>query len=304
MTVDSQPRLDRAKLDELLREAHEHEALDYKRQLDLNDNTALLELVKDIAAFSASGGYLVIGADDGGRPTAMVSEAEALLLDESRLRAKVKRYLPEPLTIRTARHDLDGALVVLVYVGPHPDGFVIVHADGQTADNKVVFRRGDVFVRHGTASERWEPHDFGQIKEAMIKGHVGVPELVPAPPSAHRIEEPRLVHMGSGETLYQRLFIEVENVGPSVAHVVGATANGYDAGALGSVRPPAAIPPYYSRPFELNARVTDEYGLAAGAEILLRIRYEGNGRRRDLLMNVRYNRSRGFENAGHNIWEA
>jgi hypothetical protein len=299
----TQPALDKAKLVELLRQAHEHEALDYKRSVDLNEKRAELELVKDIAAFAASGGYLVIGADDGGKPTATVSEQEALLFDESRLRAKVKRYLPEPLEIRTARHELDGALLVLIYIGAHPDGLVIVNADGQTGE-KVVFRRGDVFVRHGTASERWEPHDFGQIKEALIKRHVGVPELVPAPPSTHRIEQPRLVHMGSGDTLYQRLFIEVENVGPAVAHVIDTTADGYDAGGLGSVRPPAAIPPYYSRPFELNARVADEHGLPAGAEISLRVRYEGGGRRRDLLMNVRYNRSTGFENAGHNIWEA
>jgi hypothetical protein len=88
-----------------------------------------------------------------------------------------------------------------------------------------------------------------------------------------------------------------------VAHVVTAAADGYDAGALGSVRPPAAIPPYFSRPFEANARVADEDGLQAGAEITLRIRYQGGDRQRDLLMKVRYNRAGGFENAGHNIWE-
>jgi hypothetical protein len=303
LTVDSQPRLDRDKLVELLRESHEHEALDYKRELDLSDNAAVVELVKDIAAFSASGGYLVIGADDGGQPTAMVSEAEALLFDESRLRAKVKRYLPEPLTLRTARHDIDGALLVLVYIGPHPDGFVIVHADGQTGDNKIVFRRGDVFVRHGTASERWEPHDFGQIRQALINSYVGIPELVPAPPSTHRIEEPRLVHTGAGAQLYQRLFIEVENVGPAIARVGVTTANGYDPGILGGVRPPAAIAPNMSRPFELNARVADEHGLAGGAEIMLRVRYEGGGRERDLLTSVRYSGAAGFENKGFDIWE-
>lgn len=215
----------------------------------------------------------MIGADDGGKPTATVTEAEALLFDESRLRAKVKRYLPEPLAMRTARHDLDGALLVLVYIGAHPDGFLIINADGQTRD-KVVFRRGDVFVRHGTASERWEPHDFPQIKEALINRHIGGPELVPEPPSTHRIDEPRLVHIGTGGLLYQRLLIAVENVGPATAHVIDSTANG-SAAAFGPVRPPVAIPPYFSRPFEVNAQVTNEHGLPAGAEVELRCATRG-----------------------------
>lgn len=130
--MGAEPRLDKAKLLELLRAGHEHEGLDYKRQLDLSDNGALLELVKDIAAFSAAGGYIVVGCDDSGQPTPLLSEAQRVLFDESRLRAKVKRYLPEPLALRTACHEHDGARFVLVYIGPHPDGFVIVHADGQT----------------------------------------------------------------------------------------------------------------------------------------------------------------------------
>jgi hypothetical protein len=295
----TQPALDKAKLVELLAQAHEHEGLDYKSHVDLQDRRAELELIKDIAAFSASGGYLIIGADDGGRPTATMSEQDALQFDESRIRAKVRRYLPEPLEIRTARHDLDGALLVLLYIGAHPDGFLIVMVDGQTGD-RVIFRRGDVFVRHGTASERWQQHDFGQMKEALIKRHLGVPELVPAPPSTYRVEAPRLIHTGGGEALYQRLLIEVENVGASSAYIIETTATGYDpGGALGSVRPPAAIPPNYSRPFELNARVADDGGLDAGTEIALRVGYEGGGRRRNLSMSVRYNRAGGFENLAH-----
>jgi hypothetical protein len=300
----TQPALDSAKLRELLTQAHEHEALDYKSAADLSDKDVVLEVVKDIAAFSAAGGYLVIGADDSGKPTAAVSPQHASLFDESRLRAKVKRYLPEPLAIRTASHKIDGALLVLVHIGAHPDGFVIIRADGQTSDNKYVFRPGDVFVRHGTASERWELHDFALIKEGLINRHVGIPELVPAPPSTHRIDEPRLVQLGTGPALYQRLFIEVENVGPTVARVTEATTSGYDAGPLGAVRAPSAIPPYVSRPFEFNVRVADEDGIDAGSEIFLRTRYEGGGRKRDLLMNVRYHRAGGFENTGHHVWEA
>lgn len=298
MTPDSEPRLDEAKLRELLRAAHEHEGLDYKRQLDLADGGATLELVKDIAAFSAAGGYLVIGRDDGGRPTGLVTEEHATRLDESRLRAKVKRYLPELLTLRTARHELDGDRFVLVYVGPHPDGFVILQDDGQTP-NGHVFRRGDVFVRHGTASERWSPNDFAQIKQAILNNHFGVAELVPAPPSTHRVEEPRLVQTGGGPQRYQRFFLEVENVGPAIGRIGQATIEGYDPGVFGQVRPPSAIAPDRSRPFELNALVSDEDGVA-DAEFVLRVRYEGGGRERDLRTSVYYDRAHGFENRGWN----
>jgi hypothetical protein len=107
-----------------------------------------------------------------------------------------------------------------------------------------------------------------------------------------------------GGLFYQRVFIEVENVGPAIARVIQTTVSPYNAGGFAGVRAPAAIAPYSSRPFEINTHVADEEGLAAGADLGLRILYEGGGRRRELLMNARYNRSGGFENTGHNIWEA
>jgi len=246
---------------------------------------------------------VVIGADGGGQPSGAMTDADALLFDESRLRAKLKRYLAEPLVIRTARHDVDGAVIVLVYVGAHPNGFVIIAADGQVGD-KVVFRRGDVFLRHGTASERWGPEDFARIGEQLLERAQGIPELVPAPPSLHRIDAPHIVRLGIGGLWHQRVFIEVENVGPAIARITQTTGNSYSGGAIGGVRAPAAIPPYASRPFEVNTHVGDEEGVAAGAEFSLRILYEGGGRRRELLSNTRYYRTGGFENAGHNVWEA
>jgi hypothetical protein len=217
------------------------------------------------------------------------------------LRSKVKRYVQEPIELRTARHELNGNILVVIHVGAHPDGFVILDADGQTGD-KVVFRRGDVFVRHGTASERWAPHDFGQIKEALVKRHIGIPDLVPAPPSKHEIEEPRQVQTDGVEALYQRVLVEVENVGPASARVVNCEASGYESGgSLGRVRPPAAIPPYHSRPFELNARVGNAEGLVAGTVLELKVRYEGGGHERGMHMKITYHRAGGFVNDEHSV---
>jgi predicted HTH transcriptional regulator len=111
----AEPALHLGKLLELLELQHESPRLDFKRTIDLSEKRHELELVKDIAAFQAEGGYLIIGVDERGAPTRELTEQNAVLLDESRLRAKSLRYLTEPLDLRTAAHVVDGAHVVLIY---------------------------------------------------------------------------------------------------------------------------------------------------------------------------------------------
>jgi hypothetical protein len=300
----AEPALGKTKLLELLALAHEHGGLDYKSRADLSQRGDLLEIVKDIAAMEADGGYLVIGADDGGRPTAAMTSAACALFDESRLRAKVKRYLQDPLELRTACHEVDGALIVIVYVGAHPDGFTIIAEDGQV-DDKIVFRSGEVFVRHGTASERWRTEDFVRIKARLLERAVGVPELVPAAPSRHRVEAPRHVPMSPvGGLLFQRVFLEIENVGDAIGRIVRTSLSPENVGGAATVRAPAALAPRSAAPFEVNIQVADDSGIAAGADFQLRILYEGGGRQRELLTNIRYYRSGGFENTGYDVWEA
>lgn len=91
-----EPALHLEKLLELLGAQHESQRLDYKRVIDLSSKRATLELVKDIAAMQAEGGYLVIGVDEQGRPTGELARDEAKQFDESRLRAKTQPFLPEP----------------------------------------------------------------------------------------------------------------------------------------------------------------------------------------------------------------
>ena len=297
----AEPALHREKLLELLNAQHESERLDYKRTTDLSEKRGELELIKDIAAFQAEGGYLVVGVDETGVPTGEVSEEQAALFDESRLRSKTLRYLAEPLDLRTATHIVDGARVVLIHIGPHPDGVAIIAADGAIGD-KTIFRKGDVFVRHGTASERWTHLDLVRLKERIVQAARGIPELVPAPALDHRAEGPHHVKLSpTGGLLYQRIVISVKNVGSEIARVTNAVVN---TNVSASLRSPSAIAPGDAEPFEINALVPDEGGVAAGTEFMLRITYEGGGRRRELLTNVRYYRSGGFENLGTDIWEA
>lgn len=163
-----EPSVSIEKLGLLLAEGHESEALDYKEACDLSQVHDTVELAKDVGAMQVLGGYIVVGVDDNGRPTTGLSAAQANLFDESRLRAKLRRYLPEPLVLLSAVHIINSARLALIYVGPNPKGMAIFATDGQHGANQVVFRRGDIFVRHGTASERCQQSDLDLIFEQAI----------------------------------------------------------------------------------------------------------------------------------------
>lgn len=174
MTVIVEPVLTEEKLRLLLDEKHEQSCLDYKRTLDLNERRDVVELAKDVAAMQSeeSGGYIVVGADDHGMTVPDVTAAAARLFDESTLRPKLKKYLAEPFEVRTAEHAVNGNTVVLIYVGASAHGWCIFSSNGEYEDvakRKVtVFRVGDVFVRHGTSSERWNDSDRQRLIQQIV----------------------------------------------------------------------------------------------------------------------------------------
>lgn len=172
VVVVVEPVVNREKLYALLAEQCESESLDYKDLADLGDTATRVEIAKDVAAMQARGGYLVIGVDNNGRPTGSMTAALARQFDEARLRPVLAQYLAEPITVLSAQHEIQGEdestskTVVAVYIAPHPDGFVVIEKQGQYTPTGgdprpvTVFRPGDVFVRHGTSSERWQQSDL------------------------------------------------------------------------------------------------------------------------------------------------
>lgn len=157
-----EPTVSEEKLRQLLDEGHESDLLDFKDTCNLDETRDRVELAKDIGAMQVDGGYIVIGADEHGKPTGLINAELAAMLDESVIRKKVLKYLPEPLEIRAATHRIGEALLAVVYVGPNPNGMAIFRADGNHPGGQA-FRMGDVFVRHGTSSERWQQHDIARI---------------------------------------------------------------------------------------------------------------------------------------------
>ncbi|MGB8231781.1 MAG: ATP-binding protein [Pseudonocardiaceae bacterium] len=174
MAVVVEPTLTEQKLRSLLAEGHEQTCLDYKSKLDLSERSDIIELAKDVAAMQGepSGGYIVVGADDQGKPTPNLTPVLAKLFDEATVRPKLEKYLNQPFTVRSALHNIDSILVVLIFVGPGSHGWCIFRTDGEYEDcnskKKVVFRVGDVFVRHGTSSERWNDTDRERLVRQII----------------------------------------------------------------------------------------------------------------------------------------
>ena len=140
-------RVDLDKLNGLLAEAHEHEVLEYVGACDLDARRDVVELASEVAAMAMDGGYIVIGADDHGRPTGAITDTQARLFDDASLRDKLGRYLPADLEIHSGRHKTDAGWLVVIYVAPHPDGAVVFRADGTYQVGRAVtaFRKGDVY---------------------------------------------------------------------------------------------------------------------------------------------------------------
>lgn len=162
------------RLAQLLEQGHESSSVDYKSQLDLSSKRGLVEFAKDIGAMQSEpdGGYIVVGAEEDGA-SAGVGEVFVGSTDEAAVRGKLRQWVPEPFELSIRQHEIAGAKFVLIHTARQDDGFCIFKSDGQyqvNGGNKAVFRKGDVLVRHGTASERWEQSDWLRILQLWRMG--------------------------------------------------------------------------------------------------------------------------------------
>lgn len=119
------------KLAELLALQTEYPELDFKASVDLRGTPGLVELAKDIGAMQVRGGYIIVGVDGHGDPTGDMEGCSPQLFDEANLKAKLVKYLPEPLVIGSRVTERDGHTVVLIWVAPNPLGCAVFAGDGQ-----------------------------------------------------------------------------------------------------------------------------------------------------------------------------
>ncbi|MFA6165178.1 MAG: ATP-binding protein [Gemmatimonadaceae bacterium] len=165
--------LSKARLDELLGLKRESAKLDYKESYDPTDRGAKVRIAKHVLAMAnTAGGYLVLGVRDDGTPVGLLA---ALLdrLDEADLRHQVGSYSSVPISLFFAnRLEVDGKSFALIGVMPLTDRVAVAAVDGDFALNgRTVsqFRSGDVLVRHGSSSERWNQDDADWIAERIVR---------------------------------------------------------------------------------------------------------------------------------------
>jgi hypothetical protein len=150
------PDVGRQTLLRLLARGAEGVDLDYKEQFHPGANADVVKLTKDIGAMMALGGHIVIGADSGGQVQGGLSQEDAVQLDESTLRDKIKRFIPEGFHLYTAVHEHQGVRIGVIHIPPHPDGFCCFTQKGQYKQDDgttATAFQDAVYVRHGSSSE-------------------------------------------------------------------------------------------------------------------------------------------------------
>lgn len=163
--------LSEEKLAELLAHGTEYPELDFKQRIDPTTTEGLVELALDIGAMSVLGGYIVAGVDGDATPTGRIDDVDPAGFDEARLSARLRRYLPDSLELRTRVFERDEHRIALIYVVKNPTGCAIFRGDGQYERHGrtvVRFRDGEVFWRNGTSSERLSQRGLEAIIERRV----------------------------------------------------------------------------------------------------------------------------------------
>ena len=147
---------------------------DLKAGFDPGDAKAKTNLVKDIVAMANSGGgQFIFGGDETSSPGLSPKTAKAL--DSAKILDYVEKYVEKGYV--HLRHDVQpgaGDKVVLTIAVEPADYPVVMRKDGTWADmrnSSPVFYRGDMWVRHGSKTERLSQADMRRfIDEAFRRG--------------------------------------------------------------------------------------------------------------------------------------
>ncbi|ALG27817.1 hypothetical protein AOZ07_01575 [Glutamicibacter halophytocola] len=169
-------RVDREKLLELLGAQAEFSSLDFKHSIDLNDKSKKLEFIKDCAAMGnqPEGGYLVIGAEDNGRPVEGTNFS-GQNLDSAALKQVVEGYVDGHIDIRsqihTITHERRSCQLAVIYIAPPRDGFPLVTKKrGDVPNGKPIFQQGTVYTREGSQNVLASHKTWEQILHKLLQG--------------------------------------------------------------------------------------------------------------------------------------
>lgn len=163
-------RTDKEKLFELLNSGGECSELDFKETLDFSKKIDELDFVKDAVSMCNRypGGYIVVGADDDGKPSTISEQTNWSQFDGAVLTDKIRKYVDAPLTAISQLHVVEGHTYCLICLLGLEDGLPVPFAKlGQTTDGKgrpsVVFREGELCRRDGAQNRCVEYAQWAEI---------------------------------------------------------------------------------------------------------------------------------------------
>jgi predicted HTH transcriptional regulator len=169
-----EPQLTSQRVSELVSRKRESAKLDYKQQYHPGSTHEKVEIVKDLVAMAnTAGGYIVIGVDNAGDVVGL-TESEALAIDEATVRAQVESYLGVSIDLFVDNKiDFNGKRLVVLTVLRSRRAPLVFERDGDyrlgSRKQSIAFAVGDVFVRHGSKSEKWNQDDVREIYARVVE---------------------------------------------------------------------------------------------------------------------------------------
>jgi predicted HTH transcriptional regulator len=162
------------RVQEIVPRGRESAKLDYKLTLDLSDTAHKVEVAKDLVAMAnTAGGYVVLGVRDDGTMAGLAPQ-DISRIDEAVVRKVVGAYIGTSLELFVdCPVEWAGRQFGIITVLRSPRSPVVFEHDGQysvpsSKKNHTAFRAGDVFVRHGSSSERWNQNDVQTIYSRIV----------------------------------------------------------------------------------------------------------------------------------------
>jgi Putative DNA-binding domain/EC042_2821-lke REase len=151
----------------------ESASLDFKSKIDVQNASELLEVIKDIVAFSNSGGgAILVGLNDDGSASGQ-SVTSLLELDPADLTNQIFKYTSihfHAFEIFSASKDSLTVCAILIQRTSVPLIFTRVGAYEPTqGKTKTVFALGTLYFRHGAKSEPGTPLDLRDFLDREIE---------------------------------------------------------------------------------------------------------------------------------------
>lgn len=175
-------------------ESHKRESkyVDFKSHMDVSSSGDWCELVKDVVAMANyGGGVIVFGVQNNGR-SADFDPGELLAYDPAKITDKIDKYTGRQFadfSVEAVKRRRKKKAVMLVDAVDFPMVFRRAGTYSRDGKEKVAFREGILYTRHGAKSEPATETDLRAIIERQLEKVreewlKGIREITAAPPGS------------------------------------------------------------------------------------------------------------------------